>query len=71
MRYDMTDFEYQTLIFPPNLVKTIDEFKEFVLIKEEGWETGLKNLLKICEREELYEYCTIIRDELEKYNLNN
>ena len=62
----MTALEYQTLIFPPNLFYDLDEFKKFIAIREEGWEQGLNNLLKLCERHELYEYCSRIKQELEK-----
>jgi hypothetical protein len=62
----MTTLEYKTLIFPPNLFYDIYEFKQFVQIKEDGWREGLLNLLKICEYDELYEYCAIIKEELDK-----
>jgi hypothetical protein len=62
----MTNFEYQTLIFPPNLFHNLEEFKQFIQIKEDGWEKGLQNLLVRCENEELYEYCDLIKKELEK-----
>ncbi len=63
----MTKLEYETLIFPPNLFYSLEEFEIFVQIKEEGWEQGLKNLLKLCEQHELYEYCSIIKKEMDKY----
>lgn len=64
----MTTIEYQTLIFPPNLFYNLDEFKEFLTIKEDGWKQGLEKLLKLCETHELYEYCSLIKNELENEN---
>lgn len=65
----MTTLEYQTLIFPPNLFYNTEEFKEFLTIKEDGWEQGLQKLLKLCETHELYEYCSLIKNELDKSNI--
>lgn len=65
----MTTFEYQTLIFPPNLFYNLEEFKEFIKIRETGWEVGLKNLLKLCEQFELYEYCVILKKELDENSI--
>ena len=62
----MTTLEYQTLLFPPNLLYSLEEFKEFVKMREVRWKQGLLNLLKVCEDKELYEYCTIIKKELDK-----
>lgn len=62
----MTTLEYQTLIFPPNLFHNLTEFEQFIKIKEDGWEVGLKNLLKRCEDEELFEYCALIKKELDE-----
>lgn len=62
----MTRLEYESLIFPTNLFHSVEEFEEFVKIKEEGWEQGLLNLMEICEKNELYEYCAIIKKELER-----
>jgi hypothetical protein len=61
----MTTLEYETLIFPPNLFYDLEEFKKFVKVKEEGWEDGLRNLLRLCERNDLFEYCSIIKKELD------
>lgn len=63
---ELTSIEYQTLIFPPNLFHSIEEFTEFIKIKEDGWKQGLMNLLKVCEDNELYEYCAVIKIELDK-----
>lgn len=62
----MTKLQYETLIFPPSLFYNLDEFKEFLTIKDDGWEQGLEKLLKLCETHELYEYCSLIKNELEK-----
>jgi hypothetical protein len=61
----MTSIEYQTLIFHPNLFKDKDDFRRFCKIREEGWKGGLKKLLKLYEEYELYEYCAIIKEELD------
>jgi hypothetical protein len=63
---ELTKLEYETLIFPPNLFYSIEEFQEFVKIREEGWKKGMLNLLKVCEDNELYEYCAVIKKELDK-----
>jgi len=62
----MTEIEYKTMIFPPDMVYSLDEFKEAVKTREEGWQYGLNRLLKLCEDKELYEYCSIIYSELQK-----
>lgn len=62
----MTRLEYESLIFPTNLFHSIEEFEEFIKIREDGWLQGMKNLLKICEQNELYEYCAVIKKELDK-----
>jgi hypothetical protein len=61
----MTTLQYQTLIFPPNLFYTLEEFEKFIKIREEGWYEGLLAVLKVCEKHELYEYCAIIKRELD------
>ena len=60
----MTEIEYKTLILPPNMVYTHDEFKNAVKSREIGWREGLNKVLSYCERLELYEYCAIIYKEL-------
>ena len=62
----MTTLEYKTLIVPVNLLYTLEDFSEAVKSDEVGWEKGLANLLKVCEDKELYEYCTVIKKELDK-----
>lgn len=62
----MTKIEYETLIFPPNCIYSIEEFKEVVQVREDGWRQGMLNLLKVCEDNELYEYCAVIKKELDK-----
>tara|TARA_R110000868_G_scaffold178163_4_gene417707 strand:+ start:461 stop:655 length:195 start_codon:yes stop_codon:yes gene_type:complete len=61
----LTTLEYQTLIFPPNLFYSLEEFTHFIKIREPEWRQGLLNLLKVCEENELYEYCAAIKKELE------
>lgn len=63
----MTEIEYKTLISPPNMVYTQDEFKIAVKNREIGWKQGLNNVLIHCERLELYEYCAIIHKELKNW----
>jgi len=46
------------------MVYTQDEFKIAVKSREIGWERGLNNVLRHCEKLELYEYCAIICKEL-------
>lgn len=65
-KHIMTTLEYKTLIFPPNLFYSLQEFEEFIKIREEGWKEGLENVLKVCIKNELYEYCALIKKELDK-----
>ncbi|NDB86342.1 MAG: hypothetical protein EB127_27140 [Alphaproteobacteria bacterium] len=62
----MTTLEYQTLLVPINLLYSLSEFTEIVKVRELGWKQGMLNLLKVCEVKELYEYCAIIKKELDK-----
>jgi hypothetical protein len=62
----LTKIEYQTLIFPPNLVYSLEDFKAAVKSREKEWKNGLANVLKICEDRALYEYCAIILREINK-----
>jgi len=62
----LTSLEYQTLIFPVNYFYSVEEFAEFIKIKEDGWKEAMENLLKVCEERELYEYCAVIKKELDK-----
>lgn len=62
----MTTLEYRTMLIPVNLLYTLEGFSEAVKSREDGWEVGLVNLLKVCENKELYEYCAVIKKELTK-----
>lgn len=45
---------------------SVEEFAEFIQIREDGWKEAMENLLKVCEERELYEYCAVIKKELDK-----
>lgn len=62
----MTTIEYQTLVLPINLLYTLEEFSDVIKVREVEWRKGLMNLLKVCESKELYEYCAVIKKELDK-----
>lgn len=62
----MEDYKYRELISPQNLFSDIEEVENFCKIREDGWREGLYKFLEICEFLELYEYCGIIKREIEK-----
>lgn len=60
---------YQDLINPTTLFCDIEEVKEFVKI--DCSITDLECFLDACEKEELYEYCVIIKREIDdRFNQN-
>jgi hypothetical protein len=64
------DYIYNELIHPRNLFKSVEDLKEFIKIYDEDllseyWD-GLSVMLKLCEDDELYEYCAIIKKKLDE-----
>ena len=56
------EYEYKIAISPSNIFKTTGEVKTFLTIK--STKEDLKCFLKVCEEEELYEYCMLINDKI-------
>jgi hypothetical protein len=65
------ELEYKTMIFPPNYFYDLEEFSLKIQSRELYWREGLQNVLQNCEEHELYEYCQLIKIELEKDNIHN
>lgn len=57
--------KYEQIINPRNLFDSKEEFLEF--ISTDPTKENLQSTLTICEQEELYEFCVIIRDKLKEY----
>ena len=57
--------KYEQIINPRNLFNSKEEFLEF--INTDPTKENLQSTLTICEQEELYEFCVIIRDKLKEY----
>lgn len=56
------DTSYKSLISPSNLFSSKEEVIDFLNI--ESTIEDLEEFLKACEEEELYEYCSLIRDKI-------
>lgn len=57
--------KYARLINPSILFKNIEEFKVFLEI--DPTKENLEATLKICEQEELYEYCKLVKQKLNDF----
>lgn len=56
--------QYEELIDPRNLFSSLQEVREFCDVAEAV--EDLQAFLTVCEELELYEYCSIIRQKIEK-----
>lgn len=67
----MEDYEYLDLINPVNLFVDINDFENFLNNRDgftnEEYLDGLKSLLEICNREELYEYSKLVSDKIKHF----
>lgn len=66
--FELDEYEYLRFINPANLFVDENDFKKFIEIRD-GLDDGeyrdaLEYLMGWCEREELYEYCQIIKNKL-------
>lgn len=57
------ELEYEELINPKNLFTCVEEVVEFLKLPASVSE--LEAFLYRCEREELYEYCQLVKKEIE------
>lgn len=66
--------EYNELIRPVNLFKSDDEVERFIKIRLFGdLDThiqSLENMLELCAEDECYEWCQIIKNEIDQINEN-
>jgi len=62
----MIEVGHMTPVLPPNAAHTLEEFERAAKVKEVGWKNGMPSLLKVCEDNELYEYCAVIKKELDR-----
>jgi hypothetical protein len=64
--YEISDSHYYDLINPVNLFDDLDEFRKFVSIRDgltdSEYLLALNCLRTLCEDEELYEFCQIIKE---------
>lgn len=65
---EFDEYEYLSFINPANLFIDENDFKRFIEIRDglndEEYREALEYLLGWCEREELFEYCQIIKNKL-------
>lgn len=65
----MQEYEYLSFINPANLFIDETDFKNFIEIRDglndSEYQEALEYLLGWCEREELFEYCQIIKTKLQ------
>lgn len=54
--------EYDDIISPSNLLKNQQDFNKF--LNEPATEEDLKAFLKVCEEQELYEWCIDIKQKI-------
>lgn len=67
--FELDEYEYLRFINPANLFVDELDFKRFIEIRDglndSEYRDALEYLLGWCEREELYEYCQIIKQKLQ------
>lgn len=70
----MEQYEYEELIRPINLFKSTDEVRRFIKVRLFGdvdtHVRSLENMLALCEEDECYEWCAIIKTEIDLINNN-
>ena len=62
MSIDQSILNYDEMISPGNLLKTQQEFNTFLNVPAS--EEDLKCFLKVCEEQELYEWCIDINNKI-------
>lgn len=66
--YDIDEYEFDQFIHPSNLFKSVEELKEFLTmdtgISDDEYNAALGYMLRLCEEDENYEYCSIIKSYL-------
>lgn len=66
---ELDEYEYLRFINPSNLFIDETDFKRFIEIRagltDDEYREALEYLLGWCEREELFEYCQIIKNKLQ------
>lgn len=73
----MEQYEYDELTRPVNLFKSNEEVQQFIKIRLfvdlETHVRNLENMLELCEYDECYEWCALIKAEIDliKQNKNN
>lgn len=58
----LEDVAYRNIISPSNLFSSKEEVLDF--LKIESTIEDLESFLKVCEEEELYEYCLLIKNKI-------
>lgn len=58
-------YEYNELIRPINLFKSTEELVKFLEIPAE--KQALINMLQLCEADELFEWCNLIKNKIDNY----
>jgi hypothetical protein len=70
----MEQYEYEELIRPTNLFKSTDEVRRFIKVRLFGdvdtHVRSLENMLARCEEDECYEWCAVIKTEIDLINKN-
>ena len=62
MSIDQSILNYDEMISPGNLLKTQQEFNSFLNVPAS--KEDLQCFLKVCEEQELYEWCTDINNKI-------
>ncbi len=65
MTLEYIENKLKGILHPPNFVKTFKDKEEFTHWLKLGSIEDLQNLLAIFEQEEMFEYCILIKKEIE------
>ena len=69
----MQDYEIERLMRPCNLFKSEQEVNDFIQVVGTdvmAYKLGLEEMLRLCEEDELFEWCSIIKKKLDNYESN-
>ena len=65
MTIEYIENKLNDILYPPNFVKSFKDKEEFSSWLKLGTVKDLQNLLTIFEQEEMFEYCILIKKEIE------
>lgn len=60
---------FEELIRPSQFFKNEEEVRQFLETDEESTIEDLEEMLKACEEDECYEYCSIVKEKIDQMKL--